>query len=36
MTYIDSIGRLAIVDGSSQGLILVDLDAVAVAGTPFF
>ena len=36
MTYIDSIGRLAIVDGASQGLILVDLDSVSVAGTPFF
>jgi DNA-binding beta-propeller fold protein YncE len=36
MSFIDSIGRLAVVDGSSQGLILISLDSVAVAGSPFF
>lgn len=36
MSFIDSIGRLAVVDGSSQGLVLISLDSVAVAGSPYF
>jgi hypothetical protein len=36
MLFIDSLQQLAIVDGSSQGLILIDLNTVAAAHTPYF
>ena len=36
MRYITSLGQLAVVDGSQQGLILIDLDTVAIARTPYF
>ncbi|CAN5315428.1 hypothetical protein BH09MYX1_BH09MYX1_15620 [soil metagenome] len=36
MAFIDSIGRLAVVDGSSQGLVLISLDSIAIVGTPYF
>ena len=31
MRFIDSLGQLAIIDGSSQGLILIDLDTLGEA-----
>jgi hypothetical protein len=36
MRFIDSLGQLAVVDGASQGLILIDLDTVAFAHSPYF
>jgi hypothetical protein len=36
MRFIDSFGQLAVVDGSSQGLILIDLNTVAEAHAPYF
>jgi hypothetical protein len=36
MLFIDSLGQLAIVDGASQGLVLIDLNSVAFAHTPYF
>jgi hypothetical protein len=36
MLFIDSLGQLALVDGSSQGLVLIDLNTVTLAHTPFF
>ena len=36
MLFIDSLGQLALVDGSSQGLVLIDLNTVALAHTPYF
>jgi hypothetical protein len=36
MRFIDSLGQLAIVDGESQGLILIDLDTISEAHTPYF
>jgi hypothetical protein len=36
MRFIDSLGQLALVDGASQGLILIDLNTVTLAHTPFF
>ena len=36
MRFIDSLGQLALVDGSSQGLVLIDLNTVTLAHTPFF
>ncbi len=36
MLFIDSIQQLAIVDGSSQGLVLIDLNTVAFAHAPYF
>ena len=35
MLFIDSLGQLAIVDGESQGLILVDLGTLSEAHTPY-
>ncbi|HEY2515108.1 MAG TPA: hypothetical protein VGI39_29785 [Polyangiaceae bacterium] len=35
MLFIDSLGQLAIVDGESQGLILVDLGTLGEAHTPY-
>jgi hypothetical protein len=36
MRFIDSLGQLAIVDGSQQGLVLFDLNSLAFAEGPFF
>ncbi len=36
MLFIDSLQQLAVVDGSSQGLILIDLNTVAAAHAPYF
>jgi hypothetical protein len=36
MRFIDSLGQLAVVDGSSQGLVLLDMSTVALAHTPYF
>ena len=36
MLFIPSLQQLAIVDGSSQGLILIDLSTVAAAHAPYF
>ena len=36
MRFIESLGQLAVVDGSSQGLILIDLANVTFARPPFF
>jgi hypothetical protein len=36
MRFIDVLGQLAVVDGASQGLILIDLDAVNLARAPYF
>jgi len=36
MRFIDSLQQVAVVDGSSQGLVLIDLDAVATAHAPYF
>ncbi|MDB5212248.1 MAG: hypothetical protein JWO86_175 [Myxococcaceae bacterium] len=34
--YVEALGQLAVVDGSSQGLVLIDLRAVTVARAPYF
>jgi hypothetical protein len=36
MRFIESLGQLAVVDGSAQGLILIDLANVTFARPPFF
>jgi hypothetical protein len=36
MRFIDSLGQLAIVDGSLQGLVLFDLNSLAFAHAPYF
>ncbi len=36
MLFIPSLGQIAVVDGAQDGLIIVDLTAIAVSGTPFF
>ncbi|MBS2012122.1 MAG: hypothetical protein JST00_04510 [Deltaproteobacteria bacterium] len=36
MRFIDPLGQIAVVDGASQGLILIDLRAVTVARAPYF
>jgi hypothetical protein len=36
MKFIDSLGQIAIVDGESQGLILIDLGTLAEAHAPYF
>jgi hypothetical protein len=36
MRFIESLGQLAIVDGASQGLVLVDLNTVTLAHSPYF
>jgi hypothetical protein len=36
MLFIDSLGQLALVDGASQGLILIDLNTVSIARAPYF
>ena len=36
MRFIDPLGQVAVVDGSAQGLILIDLSLVAIARAPYF
>jgi hypothetical protein len=36
MRFIDSLGQLAVIDGASQGLTLIDLNAMAPAHAPYF
>ena len=36
MRYVDTLGQIAVVDGASQGLVLIDLRAVTVARAPYF
>ncbi len=36
MRFIESLGQMAVVDGASQGLILIDLSTVAIGHTPYF
>jgi DNA-binding beta-propeller fold protein YncE len=36
MRFIDALGQVAVVDGASQGLILIDLALVAIARAPYF
>jgi hypothetical protein len=36
MLFIPSLGELAVVDGALEGLILINLETITVAGTPFF
>jgi hypothetical protein len=36
MRFIESLGQLAVVDGASQGLVLIDLAAVSIARQPYF
>lgn len=36
MRYVDALGQMAVVDGASQGLVLIDLRAVTVARAPYF
>lgn len=36
MKFIDTLGQLAVVDGSSQGLVLIDLASVSLAHAPYF
>jgi hypothetical protein len=36
MHFIESLGQLAIVDGADQGLVLIDLNTIAFAHTPYF
>ena len=36
MRFIDALGQMAIVDGASQGLILIDLNLLEEAHAPYF
>lgn len=36
MRFIDTLGQVAVVDGSNQGLILIDLSLVAIVKGPYF
>lgn len=36
MRYIETLGQIAVVDGASQGLVLIDLRGVAIARAPYF
>lgn len=36
MHYIEPLGQIGVVDGASQGLVLIDLRAVTVARAPYF
>jgi len=36
MRFIESLGQIAVVDGASQGLVLIDLASVAIARAPYF
>ena len=34
--FIESLGQIAVVDGASQGLVLIDLAGVRIARAPYF
>ncbi|MGD0525747.1 MAG: hypothetical protein ABSE49_11415 [Polyangiaceae bacterium] len=36
MRFIDSLGQLAVVDGASQGLVLIDLNTLQFAHSPYY
>jgi hypothetical protein len=36
MRFISSLGQLAVIDGESQGLVLIDLNTIQFAQSPFF
>lgn len=36
MRYVEPLGQMAVVDGASQGLVLIDLRAVTLARAPYF
>lgn len=36
MRFIESLGQIAVVDGASQGLVLIDLAGVTIARAPYF
>jgi hypothetical protein len=36
MLFIPSLGQVAVVDGAQAGLILINLNTIALQGTPFF
>ena len=36
MRFIESLGQIAVVDGASQGLVLIDLAGVGIARAPYF
>ncbi len=36
MRFIESLGQLAVVDGASQGLVLIDLNTVGLAHAPYY
>lgn len=36
MRFIESLGQIAVVDGASQGLVLIDLAGVSIARAPYF
>jgi hypothetical protein len=36
MRFINPLGQLAVVDGAQQGLVLIDLNTIAFAHTPYF
>ena len=36
MHFIEALGQLAVVDGADQGLVLIDLNTIAFAHTPYF
>jgi hypothetical protein len=36
MRFIDSLGQLAVVDGAQQGLVLIDLNSLQFAHSPYY
>jgi hypothetical protein len=36
MKFIDSLGQMAVVDGEAQGLMLIDLDVIALSHAPYY
>ena len=36
MRFIESLGQIAVVDGASQGLVLINLAGVTIARAPYF
>jgi hypothetical protein len=36
MKFIDTFGQLAVIDGESQGLIIIDLGVIAEVHAPYF
>lgn len=36
MRFIETLGQMAVVDGASQGLVLIDLNSVTIARAPYF